>query len=66
MLAHASEQGRQVPDWPCGVGISGGKSSKVIQVRSQSLDQGGKKPIVLIKCKGGYGTISGLILLGSM
>ena len=57
---------RQAPDGPCGVGISEGKSSKVIQVLPQSLDQWGKQPIVLINGKGGYGTISGQILLGGM
>ena len=40
MLAGASEQERQVSVWPCSVGISREKSSKVIQVLSQSLDQG--------------------------
>ena len=30
----------------------------------QSLDQGGKLPMVLIKFKGGQGAISGLILVG--
>ena len=34
-----------------------------MQVRPQSLDQGGKLPMVLIKFKEGQGTISGLILL---
>ena len=45
----ASEQERQVLVWPCGVGISKGKSSKVSQVRPQSLDQGGKLPIIFNK-----------------